>query len=54
MNYLRAKPPTQPNFNVDKEVACEAVEYYRDQATMKSPAHPALQNWLAHRVKTAD
>jgi hypothetical protein len=25
LNYLRAEPPTQPNFNVSEEVAYEAV-----------------------------
>jgi hypothetical protein len=36
MDYLRAKPPTQPNFNVDEEAAHEAVVNYREWAAMKS------------------
>ncbi len=43
LDYLGVKPPTQPNFNAGKSVACEAVESYCEQATMKPPTHPTLQ-----------
>jgi hypothetical protein len=35
LDYSRAKPPSLPNFNVDKDMAHEAVAYYRDWASTR-------------------
>jgi hypothetical protein len=35
LDYSQAKPPTQPNFNVGKAVAREAVFVYCEWATTK-------------------